>query len=140
MVFPTGDVMFILFYITSLNLSASAVLEFDWLDCYNPLIDLSSWLLTFWTVEQKGSPSSSPVLDQSGLAQDHTLSIDNTLIQPPPVSLINAAAFAHVAQLEGSQVFQFLLQAASFDKFKSNLDLDSVPSEYHNFTDVFSEV
>ena len=61
-------------------------------------------------------------------------------MQPSSVSLINAAVFTYAAQLKGSQVFQFSLWAASFDKFKSNLDLNGVPPEYHDFADIFSEV
>lgn len=65
---------------------------------------------------------------------------------PPSVSLINAAAFLQASKLRGSQSFQIFLSdlsestqlcKASLDK--DNTDLSNIPSEYHDFADVFSE-
>lgn len=51
------------------------------------------------------------------------------------IALISAAAFALAAQLSRTQVFSLCLCAAS-----AAPDLSSIPEEYHEFTEVFSDV
>jgi hypothetical protein len=45
--FPTGEEFILTFYITLLDSSCSAVLEYSWLQQYNPLIDWSRNYITF---------------------------------------------------------------------------------------------
>jgi hypothetical protein len=60
----------------------------------------------------------------------------------PPISLINAAAYLCTSKLPGSIAFQ--LQLAPDGTFRcttivSELDLSSVPEDYHEFADVFNK-
>ena len=65
---------------------------------------------------------------------------------PPSVSLVNVEVFLQVTKLIGSQSFHIHLSnfSKSTSTCKANLvkdsvDLSNIPSEYHKFTDVFSE-
>ena len=65
---------------------------------------------------------------------------------PPSVSLVNAEVFLRATKLAGSQSFHIHLSdfSKSASARKANLakdpvDLSNIPSEYHEFADVFSE-
>jgi hypothetical protein len=63
-------------------------------------------------------------------------------LTPPPISLINAAAYLCASKLPGSVTFQ--LQLAPDGTFGRTAtvtepDLSSVPEEYHEFADVFNK-
>ena len=65
---------------------------------------------------------------------------------PPSVLLVNAEAFLRATKLAESQSFRIHLSnfSESASTCKANLtedpiDLSNIPSEYHEFADVFSE-
>ena len=63
---------------------------------------------------------------------------------PPRVTLINAKAFTHKSMMQGSQCFclQVMTPEATgwlATNIPGPTNLDRVPKEYHNFTDVFSK-
>ena len=99
-------------------------------------------------------PPSTPSLVQSGnpdsgLSGQSTPgpapSVDTPLCTPPHISLINTATFVRACSLEGSTKYQLQLRPADSAKFRSSStstppDLDIVPPEYRDYTDVFSKV
>ena len=91
--FSCGKSCNIPFYVTSLDNSASAVLGYDWLSRYNPLVDWAKGLITFQNSETPNSSSTPVVPDDNS---------DVPSPDPPLVSLIGAAAFICACQLPGS--------------------------------------
>ena len=62
------------------------------------------------------------------------------LVTPPPVSMINAAAYLHASKLPSSVTFQLQLTPDGlFGKSATEVpaDLSSVPEEFHEFANVF---
>jgi len=58
----------------------------------------------------------------------------------PKIALINAATFAHLSTLEDTKTFQLLVSSNKLDDSdRSLIDLTDVPSEYHDFSDVFDK-
>jgi len=57
--------------------------------------------------------------------------------------IISAAAFLHTSKLLGSHNFELCLHSSDIQANSAKLveasDLSNVPSEYHEFTDVFSK-
>jgi len=55
--------------------------------------------------------------------------------------IINAAAFAHVSKMDGSQVFVLNCQDTKLcaSKTEHSVDLSCILEEYHKFADVFSK-
>jgi len=142
------------FYLAPLDSECSIVLGHNWLTRYNPLIDWVLSSLTFRTPAQSLLVSLStppPVQSRnpdSGLSGQSTPgpapSVDTPVCTPPHISLINAAAFVRVCSLERSTKYQLQLHPADSAKFQSSststpLDLDIVPPEYRDYTDVFSK-
>ena len=54
------------------------------------------------------------------------------------VSFINTAAFAHLSKMDDTQVYQLFLSNKSTPD-DAPVNMTGVPSEYHNFTNVFSK-
>ena len=54
------------------------------------------------------------------------------------VSFVNAAAFAHLSKMDNTQVFQLFLSDKSAPD-DAPVNMMGVPSDYHEFTDVFSK-
>lgn len=144
-IFPTSECISINFYVTLLNSSISVVLGYNWLTCYNLLID---WILkniifcstAFNILFLSLISSTKDTLPQHSIA----LSVVQAQILLS-ISLINAAAFMHATKLEGSQSFYLQLNlsnsisAHSFSLAEEEIDLSNVPSDYYEFADVFSK-
>ena len=132
--FPTGEEMNIDFFVTPLDPSCVVVLGYDWLTRYNPLIDWVKADITF----RPTNPTS--------VASPGTPALKaNIPSAPPSISLVNAAAFMKASKLEGSVMYKIQLSdlpdslSARSAQIGSPPDLSNVPSEYHEFTDVFSK-
>jgi hypothetical protein len=159
--FPTGEKFNLTFYVTSLDSSCSTVLGYNWLKQYNPLIDWISGHISFRSSDHRGlAPSTSPVvadplpqtpppvntpLAPSIPIPDSNPKIPETpepFVTPPPISMINAAAYLRASKLPGSVTFQLQLTPDGlFGKSATEVpaDLSSVPEEFHEFADVFSK-
>jgi len=68
-------------------------------------------------------------------------------LKSPCVALVDAGTFAKACKLDGSKVFQLDWSLPELHACSANLtfetdlvDLEGVPEEYHDFTDVFSKV
>src|SRR6202041_2107799 len=111
------------FYVTMLDPSCVVVLGYNWLTCYNPLIDWVLSSITFQSThienpipetrpsmrasvsEEMELPSTSDPFDPEFRAESTT-----PLIEPKiDISLINAAAFLQACSLPGSQQFSLNL-------------------------------
>lgn len=99
LLFPTGDIISVPFYVTDLPSPTTVVLEYNWLICYNLSIDWVSSSITFLT--PAAEPSTSFLLREISLAPP--------LLPPkvtlPYVSLIRAAAYVYICELFGSMLF-----------------------------------
>ena len=140
-------------FVTPLDSSCSVVLGYNWLTCYNPLIDwalgsikfhlhlLESLTLSLTSSSKKAQlPSQNPTISE-------TPPIPATLnppSMPPHIALIGAAAFALASKQPGVQSFRIHLSDPSFSAKSASIsdkapDLSNVPEEYHDFADVFSK-
>lgn len=155
--FPTGEVLNLTFYVTPLDSSCSAVLGYNWLRQYNPLVDWSSGHISFRSALHKGpAPSTTPVESATLVAgpspTSPSLPEEPLLLDPlhsgvstPHISFINAATYQRACKLEGSQVFQLsltdtgLLGKSAKVNSETPIDLSSIPKDYHEFADVFSK-
>ena len=140
--FPSGKICKIPFYVTTLDNSASVVLGYDWLTRYNPLVDWAKGLITFQDSDTPNS-SSPPMANNS---EDSRPSDDANSDTPsdtsptaPPVSFIGAPAFIRACKLPGSVQMRLYLRASSAHSVPSPPDLSSVPAEYHDYAEVFSD-
>ena len=156
--FTSGDTTSDTFFVASLDSSYMIVLGHCWLARYNPLIDwaMSSIIFQACTTEMPTptSPLLSPKID---VRTSNTLlaTLETTPPESPKaprlmclkISFINTAALQHACKLEGSVQFTLSLNsvsarsAALSDSLspKETINLTGVPSEYHNFTDIFSK-
>ena len=146
--FPSGECMNVNFYVTLLNPSCSVVLGYNWLTCYNPLID---WVLGSIIFCPQLLDPSFPKLTSSARAaklppQNSSIS-DETLKLPasaPSVALIGAAPFMQLCKLQVTQTFRIHLSDISISANSASVseeapDLSNVLEEYHDFADVFSK-
>ena len=94
------------FYVTQLDSEAKAVLGYNWLFEYNPLIDWKQAKLIFHTPLDKGSSMPSPPQiplsnSEVTLLQDKSTSGQNI----PKVSLVNGPAFLRATRQPNSVSF-----------------------------------
>ena len=146
--FPTNESMTIELYVTPLDSSCSVVLGYNWLTCYNPLID---WVLGSITFHPQIIDLS--ILSLMSSAQTALLPQQNPIVPdstPKPldsalhISLIGAAAFMCACKLPGSQCYRTQLSNTSISANSASSsnkapDLSQVPKEYHDYADVFSK-
>jgi len=63
--------------------------------------------------------------------------------EQPNITIIGVAVFLHASKLPGSYNFELCLCSldiqANFTKLAETSDLSNIPSEYHEFADVFSK-
>ena len=152
--FLTGESLGIYFYVTPLDHLCSAVLGYNWLTHYNPLIDWVLGSITFQTPVHSGLDSdlmSTPAL--ASPVPSPTLTPDSPVDPPtkPPnlsepwITFLDAVAFAGACKEEGTESFQIHISNTNFasgwfTKTSDTLvDLSSVPLEYHDYADVFSK-
>ena len=151
--FSTGEVNSETFFITLLDSSCVLVLGHSWLTHYNPLID---WVLGHIEF-RKGTlrlPAATvpPFVESTSVKtlppEDSSPPPDSDLppSSAPYVSLIGTAAFAHACKLSGSTNFTLYihpedakLRSASTAPPTDSPNLSGVPSQYHDFADIFSK-
>src|SRR6266481_1768139 len=114
--FPTGETQNLTFFVTPLDHGCTIVLGYHWLTCFNPLIDWVLGRIAFRQTLQHESEMSPPTAVKNMLTPEFPSIPDDPRIlqpillveprKPPQVTLINAAAYAHVSKLKGSQCFQ----------------------------------
>ena len=145
--FPTGESMTISFYLTPLDLSCSVALGYNWLACYNPLID---WVLGSINFQPQllGSspltPTSSARAATVPLQTSASVEAPNTSIPTLKISMIGAATFMHACKCLGTQCFSLhlsesLLSAKCASVSDEVPDLSTIPKEYHDYANVFSK-
>jgi len=146
------------FYVTPLDSSCSLVLGYNWLAQHNPLIDWVNGSINFRpSLQENLAPSrvaantplaSLSFLDTPLQSSDSAVSIPafETSIsnsEQPNITIIGAVAFLHVSKLPGSHNFELCLCSSDIQANSAKLaeipDLSNVPSEYHEFANVFSK-
>lgn len=151
--FPSGEVLPIPFYVTPLESTCAVVLGHDWLLRYNPLIDWRLSSVTFRdSVKGETFPKSTYVRAAS---LTHTvdpvvqpsleLSRPEYPVQPIDIGFLTATSFMRACKVKGSSAFKLNFprsQPAELHARAASLespDLSSIPSEYHDYADVFSK-
>jgi hypothetical protein len=136
-VFPDGTSCKIPFYVITLDKSASAVLGYDWLTRYNPLVDWSTGRITFQNSEEFLNLSSPPL---ASVSKDVNAKLsESPATGTPLVSFIGAAAYIRAYKLPGSVQMHLCLHAASANIESLPPDLSFVPPKYHEYAEVFND-
>jgi hypothetical protein len=147
--FSSGKVTSETFYVTPLDSLCLIILGYSWLSLHNPLIDWVTGSINFQMTPHRMplTPLMSPPLpDPIPTVEPHppTLPEPSTDNPVPNISLINAVAFCRACKLEGSTQFSSYLCSSGVDLCSTKLlsegpDLSGVPSDYHEFADVFNK-
>lgn len=149
--FPSGETMPLTFYVTTLDSQTSAVLGYNWLTHHNPLVDWASGHIHFRTpvvssVPTSPAPGQSPPDDLPTIAfEKASPAFDSVTPSPssqplPVVHFIGAPAFARACKLPGFIQLRLFLCAASANSAPEKINLSTVPDEYHEYADVFSDI
>ena len=157
-IFSTGNCMNLDFYVTLLDSSCSLVFGYNWLTWHNPLIDWVNGLINFHlSLQENLTPShiaaNTPLaslffLDTPLQLSDSVVSIPASEISMsnsgwPNITIIGATAFLCASKLLGSHNFKLCLHSLDIQTNSAKLvetpDLSNVPSEYHEFADIFSK-
>ena len=133
--FRSSNKQTVMFYITPLEASCIAVLGHNWLTCYNPLIDWVLGSIKFCSLLQTDSLMSPETVAMALLSSN---SLTLTLLIALKVSFVNAAAFAHLSQMDNNQVYQLFLSDKTTPD-DTPVNMTGVPPDYHEFTNVFSK-
>ena len=166
-VFPSRETISLDFYVTTLDSSCEAVLGYNFLDRYNPLIDWNKKVLTFRTSEQVASSQASsadpiPTVETPTAKSSKTLpkrSPSKFPFEPiytyptitqmagrvtdtdkPDIRIIGAAAFIRVCKDSGIQ--PMALFPSDYPKVSgksATTESPPIPPEYADFADVFDE-
>ena len=128
------------------------VLGYCWLTHFNPMIE---WVLGRIFFHQPSQPEAktSPLVEtfpsSAPLSSPEITSLETSepflpvnSMKPPQVTLINASAYVCACKLEGTQCFQLrisLPEVTGHSTSSTPVDLNVLPEDYHNFTDVFSK-
>jgi len=143
--FPTGETMTITFFVTPLDSSCPLVLGYNWLTRYNPLIDWALGSITFRPdLLDTSTPTLTSPVASSTLSTTQEPPAPTSGAKPPHISIIGAAAFARARQLPGVQCFSLSLSDIALSGRSASVstddpDLSTIPTEYHDFADVFSK-
>ena len=140
--------MTINFYVTPLDPSCSAVLGYNWLTHYNPMIDWVLGCITFRPqlldpsfLSLMSSARAAKLLPQNPSASDKAPKPSDSALC---ISLIGAAAFMLACKLPGTQSFRIYLSDTSLSTKSASIsdkapDLSLIPKEYHDYADVFDK-
>ena len=104
--FPSGDKQKVMFYITPLEASCTAVLGHNWLTHYNPLIDWVLGSIKFCSPSQTDSLTSPETVAMAPLSSDPPTPTPLIALK---ISFVNAAAFACLSKMDNNQVYQLFL-------------------------------
>jgi len=147
------------FYTTKLDSTSVFVFGHNWLHHYNLLIDWSAGQITYFrrllpSVLSSARPgtngSPEPPVASFTSASDPLPSVDSPSISvplgnsssPPSISFINAAAYVRLACVKGNTIFSISISVsdsvAGCSTSAEQVDLSSIPEDYHEFADVFS--
>ena len=157
-IFSTSNCINLDFYVTLFDFSYSLVLGYNWLTQHNSLIDWVNRLINFHLSLQKNLTSfyvmantllaSLSFLDISLQSLNSTVSILASEISmsntgQSNITVIGTAAFLHILKLPGSYNFELCLRSLDIQANSAKLveasDLFNVPSEYHEFANIFSK-
>ena len=133
-------------FVFLLDQSTPLVLGYNWLTCYNLLIDWVFGNITFHSqLSEKLNPPMSFARSAQLPPQETQISNNlSTSTSIPSISIISSVAFHHACRLPGAQFFQILLSDTSVSGKSASIsdepsDLSAFPKEYNDFADVFNK-